>query len=161
MIAMKELTLRLFFEGKASAADLERDTSGSVERSVDGNGTQFGRHRITDMAGEFTVTTGHMLRLVDAVISGELSSDALDAVAFCLEASDRFIWDIEEDDGDRIADALSWLGTPAINYPLTPSVLEKIRHYLLTGEKTLTRADSRQRPGIREVRQEKIAERDV
>jgi hypothetical protein len=158
---MKELTLRHFFEGHASAADLDRDAGGSMERRVDGNGTQFAQHRITDMAGEFTVTTEHMLRLVDAVISGELSFDALDAIAFCLEASDRFSWDIEEDNGDRIADALFWLGTPEINYPLTPNVLEKIRQYLLTGEKTLTRADTRQRPTIRETRQEKIGERDV
>jgi hypothetical protein len=158
---MKELTLRHFFEGHASAADLERDAAGSVERSVDGNGAQFAQHRITDMAGEFTVTTEHMLRLVDAVISGDLSSDAIDAIVFCLEASDRFIWDIEEDNGDRIADALFWLGTPEINYPLTPKVLQKIRQYLLTGEKTLTKADTRQQPTVRETLQEKIGERDV
>jgi len=152
---MKELTLRHFFEGEASAADLERDAAGSVERRVDGNGTQFARHRITDMAGDFTLTTQHMVRLVDAAINGQLSSDAVDAVAFCLEASNQFVWDVEKDNGDRIADALFWLGTPEINYPLTLTVLEKIRHYLLTGEKTLTRADAWKRRTIRETRQEK------
>ena len=33
------------------------------------------------------------------------------------------------------------VGSAEINYPLTPIVLGKIRHYLLTGDNTLTRDD--------------------
>lgn len=42
-----------------------------------------------------------------------------------------------------MADAVFWLGSPETNYPLTPAVLAKVRHYLLTSENTLTLADTR------------------
>jgi hypothetical protein len=158
---MKELTLLHFFEGHVSATELERDAAGSVTRHVDSAGVQFGAHRITNMDEDFTVTPNHLVCLLDAIRDGELTLDSVDAIAFCLEASDRFQWDADEEAGNRVASTLFWLGTPEINYPLTDSVLEKIRHYLMTGENTLTRADTRIRNRIRGTRQTKIFEQDV
>ena len=155
---MKEETVRRFFEGKASASDLEADATGSVESSTDDAGVRLSKHRITDMDGDFTVTPVHLIQLVDAVLAGELSAEALDATVFCLEASDRFDWDADEVPADRIPEALFLLGTPEINYPLTQSVLHKIRHYLLTGEQTLTEADGHRSPALRETQQTKVSD---
>ena len=158
---MKELTLRHFFEGQISAADLEQDVAGSVKRHIDGNGTLFSQHQITDMPEEFTLIPEHLVQLVDAVRAGELSREALDAATFCLEASDRFDWDGDEPPGDRIPEALFLLGTPEINYPLTDDVLAQIRHYLVTGEMTLTRADRRAQRPVHVTEQVKIFEPGV
>jgi hypothetical protein len=138
---MQETTVRRFFEGQAAAADLEQDVTGSVESYTDSAGTRFSRHRITDMQEEFALAPAHLITLVDAVLDAQLSLAVLDATVFCLEASDHFVWDAHASPADRIAQALFWLGTPEINYPLTHGVLRKIRHYLVTGEKTLTERD--------------------
>jgi len=57
------------------------------------------------------------------------------------EPPERWLWDTDTPDGERVAEALFWLGTPEISYPLTPPVPAKVRHYLLTGENTLGEAD--------------------
>ena len=158
---MREVMVRQFFERQISAAELEREAAGSVSRRVDGNGTLHSQHRITAMTEEFVLTPEHLVQLVDAVRAGELSRDALDAITFCLEASDRFDWNGEEPPGDRIPDALFWLGTPEINYPLTDSVLAKIRHFLVTGSNALTRAEMRTQSSTRATEQVKIFEPGV
>ena len=142
---MKELVLRHFFEGHASAHELAADAEGAFERRVDSAGTVFNRLRSTPMSEDFAVSASHVARLVEVVQAGQVSLDSLDAICFCLEASDHFVWDTDTEDGERVARALFWLGTPEINYPLTPLVLEKIRRYLLRGENTLTDADARTR----------------
>lgn len=140
---MKEVVLRLFFQGHATVQELARDVVGSVSRERPAGGPVISRHHIEDMAAEFDVKPEHIVRLIDAVTRGELSLEDLDAICFCLEASDRFVWSGDTPQGERVAEALFWLGTPEINYPLTPGVLAKVRHYLLTGENALTRDDSR------------------
>ena len=68
----------------------------------------------------------------------------LETVCSWLEgAFERFLRDGDTPDGERVSDALFWLGNPEINYPLTPAVLSKVRHYLVTGENTLTYEDTR------------------
>ena len=145
---MKEIVLQHFFEGHATVEELAADTVHAFDRRTDSGGTVFSQLHALPMNHEFAVRSEHVLRLVDAVLAEQLSLDALDAICFCLEASDSFTWDTDTADGERMAEALFWLGTPEVNYPLTRSVLDKVRHYLLTGEETFTRDDLRP-PGKR------------
>ena len=140
---MKEIVVQHFFEGHATVQELAADVAGAFDRRTDSAGAVFSQLRSTPMNHEFPVQSSHIFELVDAVRAGDLDLDALDAICFCLEASDHFTWDTDTTDGERIANALFWLGTPEINYPLTSAVINKIRHYLITGEETFTRDDLR------------------
>ena len=144
---MNEVVLRLFFQGQATAAELASSTVGTVSREGPAGGPFVSRYRIEDMAVDFDVRPEHVVQLIDAVADGALSLADLDAICFCMEASDRFLWDTDTPEGERVAEALFWLGTPEINYPLTPEVLAKVRRYLLTGENRLTDADIRTHRG--------------
>lgn len=139
---MREVILRLFFQGHATAADLAFDLEHTVSRQGPDGGPPVFRHRVENMEVDFEVQPGHIVQLIDAVASGGLGLADLDALCFCIEASDRFVWSTDTPDGARVATALFWLGTPEINYPLTPGVLAKIRHFLVDGENTLTRQDA-------------------
>ena len=140
---MKEIVIRHFFEGHATAEELAADAVGAFDRHTDSAGAVFSRLHALPMTQDFPVTSQHLVQLVDAVTQGTLDLEALDAICFCLEASDHFTWDTDTLDGERVAEALFLLGTPEINYPLSPAILGKIRHYLLTGEETFTRQDLR------------------
>ncbi|SRR6266480_1247178 len=142
---MKEYVLRRFFEGESGPAELEADYPGTVSQESDVGGTPVRRFHFEPMSVDFDVTSSHILKLVDAMSAGSLRPETLKAVCFCLEATDHFLWDADTPDGERVADAIFWIGTPEINYPLTPGVLSKIRHYLLTGEKQLSTADTKVR----------------
>jgi hypothetical protein len=85
------------------------------------------------MAAAYSLTIPHLVRLLDDVINGKISLPAVDAVAFCLEASSRFTWSNDPPDAARIPEALFWLGTPEVNSPLTGPFLGRVRQYLLTG----------------------------
>jgi hypothetical protein len=151
---MRETVLRQFFEGRATVGELTGDVAGAFDRRTDSAGTVFSQLQSTPMAADFRVESRHILKLVDALQAGELDLDGLDAICFCVEASDHFTWDTDTTDGERVAKALFWLGTPEINYPLTPSIVSKIQHYLLTGEETFTDADLRRadnRPNLLSV----------
>ena len=141
---MKEIVLRQFFEGHATAAELARDMAGTRVADQPSGFRSSGNYRVEPMAGTLDVTPPHVVRLVDAVAAGALSLADLGTAVFCIEAQPaRWRWDTDTPDGERVADAFFWLGSPEINYSLTPAVLTKIRHYLLTGENTLTHADVR------------------
>jgi hypothetical protein len=77
-------------------------------------------------------------------------------VCFCLEASDTFTWDTDTEPGNRVADAVFWLGTSEINFPLTSEVLAKIKQYVLTGE-NLLEIGKLSRPGAK-LHQSKLRE---
>lgn len=141
IIVVKEIVLQHFFEGHAAVEELATDTVGAFDRHTDSAGTVFSRLNAVPMNHEFPVTSQHIIKLIDAVQAEFLTLDALDAICFCLEASDHFTWDTDTVDGERVANSLFWLGTPEVNYPLTASVLTKVRHYLETGEGTFTRDD--------------------
>jgi hypothetical protein len=145
---MNESVIRHFFEGHATAAELAADTAGAFDRRTDSAGTVFSKLHATPMDREFDVTPDHIVALIDAVLDGVIELEALDAIAFCLEASDRFMWDTDTEGGDRVARALFLLGAPEVNFPLTVVVLRKIRHLLQTGEETFDAADHRP-PGPR------------
>ncbi len=93
------------------------------------------------MPEAFEVTSAHILRLLEAVIDQSLPVSALDPIGICLELSENFYWENNQPAGERLDEAIFLLTNPDINYPLTPAVLEKIRHYLLTGEDLLSRSD--------------------
>ena len=139
---MRELLLRQFFEGRATAADLARDLVGTRGSAEPDGIRASAAYRIEPMTSTFHVAPAHLARLVDARLGRELSEADVATVCFCLEgvSAERFRW--EADEGERVANALFWLGTPEINYPLTDVVLAKIRHYLLTGENALGPADA-------------------
>lgn len=134
---MKEIIVQHFFEGHATVEELAADVASAFDRQVDSAGTVFSRLNSVDMNHEFAVSTANIVKLVDAVLAGGLSLDELDTICFALEASDSFSWDSDTLDGERVAVSLFWLGTPEINYALTPAVLNKIRRYLVSGENTL------------------------
>ena len=138
---MKEIVVQHFFEGHATVEELSADVAGAFARHVDSAGTVISRLNCIDMSHEFAVLPTHIVKLVDAVLSGDLTLDGLDAICFALEASDSFSWDTDTPDGERVAKSLFWLGTPEINYALSPVVLNKIRVYLLTGENTFRPED--------------------
>ena len=139
---MKEIVVRDFFEGHATAREVANDLAGTRVAEEPPGFHSSGNYRVEPMASTFELAPEHVVRLVDAVTTGDLSADALDTLVFCLEAQpDRWLWDTDTPGGERVANALFWLGSPEINYPLTATVLAKIRHYLLTGENTLSDAD--------------------
>jgi hypothetical protein len=140
---VKEIVIQYFFEGHATVDELATDAADAFARHTDSAGTVFSQLRALPMNHDFAVTGQHIVKLVEAVQRADLSLDALDAIAFCLEASDHFTWDTDTSDGDRVARSLFLLGTPEVNYPLTERVLAKIHHYLVTGEETFTNDDLR------------------
>lgn len=141
---MREIVLRHFFEGHASAAELAADARSGRVREGPEQGPHVYRFRVERMVQDFEVQPEHLVRLLDAVASGELPVDTASVVCDWLDGgNEHFLWDADTPHGERVAEALFWLGNPEINYPLTPAVLAKIRHYLLTGENQLTRADIR------------------
>jgi hypothetical protein len=138
---MKEIVLQHFFEGHTTAKELSDDLEGTRQALEPAGFRSSANYRVVPMSHEFTVEAAHVARLVDAVASGALSLELLGDLLFCMEASDRFRWDTDTADGERVAEAVFWLGTPEVNYPLNARVLSKIRHYLIAGENTLESTD--------------------
>ncbi|MCA1592815.1 MAG: hypothetical protein LC754_09245 [Acidobacteria bacterium] len=121
---MHEQTLRDFFDGAASAAELARDIEGSVSRSG-----IVSKVSIEDMTEVFTVSSAMAVRLCDAVLSGELPAADLQTIGFALLASDNFEWD--GDTEEVLANVLSDWSAPEINYPLTTDYVRKFRRWLM------------------------------
>jgi hypothetical protein len=135
---MHEQTLREFFEGRASAAALAADLTGSLQVRRDVIG-----HPIVDMDEEFAVSPEHLIRVCDAVIEGEIDPQYLRAIGFCLIASDAFFWEGDDPNGERVADVTSDWSAPEINFPLTAANTVAWRRYLAGGEYELARRDGR------------------
>lgn len=135
-----------FFNGTCSGPDLDRSWRDAFKVERDGAGQPTSRRLYsTPPAEEFWVEPWHCVALIDAVMAGEVSLETLDAVCFAVEASDAFGWDTEKPEGERVAEGLFLLGTPECNYPLTRTVLEKVRLYLLTGRNLLGPGDLKAR----------------
>ncbi len=140
---MNEATIRAFFEGTLGPVELDRGWASAFVEEPRSDGTVVRRLRTIDLPEPYAVAPSHIVALIDAVRTGALSFKALDAICFALEASDSFEWDTETPEGEHVARSVFWLGSPEVNYPLTPGVLTKIRRYVLTGEDTFTRDDLR------------------
>jgi len=94
-------------------------------------------YRVTPLLHPVDVTAADIDRLVAAVEAGRLTEEQVGIAAFLLESGlQRFVWDTDTVDGERVADALFWLGMPGINYPLTPEILGAMRLFLRTGERS-------------------------
>jgi len=122
---MREQVLRDFFEGRSSAAELERDVAGSTKRT----GPKASIVSIEDMDSDFVVTADMAVRLCEAVLRGELLPDALHTIGFALMASDRFQWD--GDDDEVLASVIADWSCPEVNYPLTLANVQRFRAWLL------------------------------
>jgi hypothetical protein len=139
---VREHILRAFFEGHATAEALAADAATSTSASGSRGGTTTVQHRIDPLDAEFEVEPWHLRRLVEAASRGEVTPAELAAVSFTLVASDHFTWNTDTANGQRVADAVFWLGSPEINYPLNSETLKKIEHYLVTGVDTLRSSGS-------------------
>jgi len=134
---MREETLRDVLLGKPSAEALNQEAADATASL----GTRIGIRVASIGSGEHVVTTEQLTRLCDAVHEGRIDPAKLEAIAFALIASDFFLWDRENPDGERVGKVLDdWSGTE-IGYPLHPANIAKARHYLVTGENTFTPAD--------------------
>src|SRR5947207_1901889 len=81
--------LRDYFAGEASVASLRADLVGAVVITD----PQTRSHRMVDMSADFELRRAHLVRLCDDVLARQLEPDDLQAIGFCLVASDHFTWD--------------------------------------------------------------------
>ncbi len=133
---MHEEVLRRFFEGAAETTDLTRDLHGALV--PDGSGVT--RHPIVDMAEQFEVRPTHLVKVCDAVLGGSVQIELLEAIGFCLVASDAFHWDTDSPEGERVAEVAYDWSAPEINYPLTlPNVVAWRRRLLGEGARFETK----------------------
>jgi hypothetical protein len=123
---LREATLRDFFLGVASAEDLAADLAGALVPG--GESVTF--HPIVDMGEEFEVTPNHLVRLCDAVLAGLIAPDSLQAVGFCVVASDSFHW-ADTPAGEVVAETVHDWSAPLVNYPLSLVNVAQFRARLL------------------------------
>jgi hypothetical protein len=120
---MREVILRDFFLGHATAEALAKDVQDSVKRL----GPIHYSIEIEDMEAEFSVTREMLVSLCDAVLSGQFPAHELSTIGFALEASDKFTLEGEDVVGRVIDD---W-ACPEINYPLTLENIQRCKNWLL------------------------------
>ena len=95
-------------------------------------------YRVTPLRGTVDVSAADIDRLVAAIESGSITQEQAGIAAFLLEsATERFLWDADTSDGERVANVLFWVGMPGVNYPLTAEILGAMRWYLRTGEQSM------------------------
>jgi hypothetical protein len=134
---MHESILRDFFSGRVGAADLRTDLVGAIVQTS----SDVFSHSVVDMDADFEVLPEHLVRLCDAVLTEALEASDLEAIGFCLVASEHFYWDRDSPAGDRVAKTAHDWASPDINYRLTPETVHKFRERLLTGHDLFTRDD--------------------
>lgn len=125
---MHEEVLKRFFDGEASAKELAADLSGSLVERRD-----VTCHTVKDMRDDFEVRPEHLVRVCDAVLSGELEAEYLEAIGFCVVASDHFGYDTDTPEGDLAGETVLDWSAPRVNYPLTIENVRKYRERLVTG----------------------------
>jgi hypothetical protein len=141
---VKEITLRHFFEGHATAEELDADVAGTEVREGPDGGPYVVRYNVLPMDLEYALQAQDLVKLLDATAAGALRVEHLETACSWMEAGfERFQRDADTIEGSRVADVLFLVGTPEINYPLTPATLAKMRHYLASGENLLTIADTK------------------
>ena len=125
---MHEETLRGFFVGTISAAELRLDLEGTAVRTS----STCTEYDIADMTDDFEVAAIHLVRICDAVVEGKLAPEHLESIGFCLEASDRFSY--AEADAEVVADVVSCWSSPEINYALTTQSARLFGQWLRNGK---------------------------
>ena len=126
---MKEDTLKSYFEGKVSVDVLAEEVASSIV-----NKGVIRQHHIKDMDEEYPVNSSCILKLCEEGIAENLTPEHLTIIAFCLRASDSFMWDSDTEDGEKVDEVIFNWESPEINYPATEQNLKLWKHYLLTGE---------------------------
>jgi hypothetical protein len=134
---MREETLKEFFAGNVGAKELASDLKGSMVRT----GTMT-RHPIENMTETFHVLPAHLTRVCDAVLRGDIEPKYLQAIGFCVVASDNFEYDTDTAEGELVGETLMNWSAPEINYPLTQANVRKFRERLTTGKDPFTIADA-------------------
>jgi hypothetical protein len=135
---MHESVLRDYFLGRIDESRLSDDLAGSVVQTSHDVFT----HYVDQMDGDFQVDPIHLVKVCDAVLSGDLSPDSLELIGYCLVTSDQFFWQQESKQGNLVAETSYDWSSPEINYPLTLANVAKFRDRLLTGNDTFTKADA-------------------
>ncbi len=125
--ALHETTLRSFFLELVPAKDLSLELRGSMVPA----GPGVTHHCIVDMPEEFEVLPGHLIRACDAVLQEAFDPEYLEAIGFCLVASDRFTWDGDTAEGELVAAAVHDWAAPEINYELSLASVLACRARLL------------------------------
>jgi hypothetical protein len=126
---MKDEVLRDYFENLISTDILYMDVEGSeVKTSHDVISIHV--DQIKD-GNEYIITKGHLLKLCNDVLMGNLRSNHLTTITFALISSDYFCWDSDRD--DVIATVIFDWDNPEINFPITIDNLKLWKLYLETG----------------------------
>jgi len=126
---MRESTLRQFFEGHDKIQALREELIAATKK----RGPNWSSQVIISMDSDFEVTPKHLVLLCDEVLLGMLPPTLLEAVGFCLVASDHFHWDTDTRAGELVADTVFDWASPEINHPLNETNVKKFRERLVTG----------------------------
>lgn len=108
--------------------ELAHDLAGSLVEKRD-----VTYQRIKDMSEDFEVRPEHLIRVCDAVLSGEIEAKYLEAIGFCIAASDHFEYDTDTPEGNLVGETVLDWSEPRVNYPLTIENVGKFRERLMTG----------------------------
>ncbi len=92
----------------------------------------FSHQIIEDMESDFHVETTHLIKVCDAFLSGLLTSESVESIAFCLVSSDHFYWDGESPDGAVCAEVIFDWSAPEINYEINEPNITRYKNYLTT-----------------------------
>ena len=125
---MHEEVLKRFFLGEASAKEFADDLADSLAEGQD-----VSCLRVRDMRDDFRVRPEHLVRLCDAVLSGALKAKHLEAIGFCIAASDRFGYRTLTPEGALGGKMVREWSEPGGNYPPTVENVLKFRERLVTG----------------------------
>jgi hypothetical protein len=127
---MKEKTLKDFFEGYITAYDLADDLSDIKDRK----NFDIADYYVRDLKEEYEITSECLIKICDAVLNGTIVPNLLEAIGFCLIASDYFSWDGDTPDGFKVSEITSWWSAPKINYQLNEESVKKFKQFLETGK---------------------------
>jgi hypothetical protein len=127
-LALNEATLRDFFQGKSSVAELAAEAVASTQQV----GPQTFHVHVVELEGdeEFVIDAPMLVRLCDAVLTGNLPATCLEPIGFALVCSEHFHW-VEED--NLVPRVLYDWASPEINWELTTESVGMFRGWL-TGE---------------------------
>ncbi len=140
---MHEEILRDFLLGEADASSFSQDLNDSIVTK----GPNEAGVRIVDLGdGDHTVTAEQLIKVCEAVEAGGLEPWKLEAIGFCLVASDYFQWDRAAPDGKLVGDVIGIWSAPQVNYPLTVKNVSKAKRLLATGENLFTPEDLKDVP---------------
>ena len=125
---MREEVLKRFFLGEVNAKVLADDLAGSLVERRD-----VTYYPIKDMSDDFDVLPEHLVSVCDAVLSSVIEAKYLEAIGFCIVASDRFEYDTDTPEGGLVGETVLDWSEPRVNYPLTIENIRKFRERLVMG----------------------------